>query len=141
MVVVDTSVAYKWTDKNEQLRDRAFAILKAHVHGKVKIIVPDLILYELANAWATKTALKITKIRSNLNDLEDSFLQLVPLSINSLEKAIKFSKRYHVSVYDASYAILARENNCDLFTADSKFVKVVNLPFVKHLSQYPFDSN
>src|SRR3989338_7314534 len=140
MIVVDTSVAYKWTDKNEGLREKAFAILKAHVHCKVKIIVPDLIFYELANAWATKTALKFPKIKSNLKDLEDSILQLAPLSFNGLEKAIKFSKKYHVSVYDASYAVLAQENNCDLFTADSKFVKAVNLPFVKHLSDYSFPS-
>lgn len=136
MVVIDTSIVYKWTDKNEKLRENSLKILDAHLHNQIKIIVPNLILYELANAWATKTGITFSRIKSNFQDLEDTNLQIIPISFGIMEKAAKFSRKHKVSVYDASYAVLARENNCNLITADSKFVNKVNLPFVKHLSSY-----
>lgn len=135
MVVVDTSVAYKWSDKNEEFREEALNILRNHIVARDKTIVPDLIFYELANAWATKTKLSLYKINNNIRDLEESSLNVVPVSFKLVKKAILFSKKYKVSVYDAIYAVLAKENKCDLITADTKFAKQVNLPFVKTLAQ------
>lgn len=137
MVIVDTSVAYKWTDKNEEFRDKALAILQSHINSKVRIIVPDLIFYELANAWATKTKLSSYKISNSLKDLEESNLNVEMVRFDLVRKAILFSRKYKVSVYDATYAVLAKEKKCYLITADEKFAKQVNLPFVKTLSQYP----
>lgn len=133
MVVVDTSVAYKWfSPDKEELLSEALALLK----NSDALIAPDLIIYELANSWATKTKLKISQIKIFLKDLEETEIKIEPVSFELVRKAIDFSKKYYVSVYDASYAVLAEEKGCDLFTADSKFVKKVNLPFVKHLSEY-----
>lgn len=136
MVIVDTSVAYKWTDKNEEFREKALNILQAHIDKKNQIIVPDLIFYELANAWATKTKLSFSVIKNNLEDLEDSNLIIEPVNFVLLKKAILFSKNHKVSVYDAIYAILAKEKNCELITADDKFVGQVRIPFVKSLKDY-----
>lgn len=133
MVIVDTSVAYKWTDKNEELRGKALEILNDHIEKKNQIIVPDLIFYEIANAWATKAKLSFSVIRNNLKDLEDSNLTVELVSFDLTRKAIKFSRKYKVSVYDAVYAVLAQDKGCDLVTADTKFVDQVNLPFVKRL--------
>ena len=46
------------------------------------------------------------------------------------------AKKHHVSVYDATYAVLAMENNCLLVTADSKFIEQMNLEFVMDLDTY-----
>lgn len=132
MVVVDTSVAYKWfSPENEELLAEALALLK----NSSALIAPDLIIYELANSWATKTKLKIPQIKIFLKDLEETEIKIEPVSFELVRKAIDFSKKYHVSVYDASYAVLAQEKDCDFVTADSKFVSKVKLPFVKHLSE------
>lgn len=136
MVVIDTSVAFKWTDENEQFRNIALKILQAHIQNKVKITVPQLFYYELANAWATKTKLTIPIIERNLERLKKAGLEIEPPNFESIAKAIKFSKKYQVSVYDASYAVLAQTKKCDLITADTKFVDQVNLPFVKSLDKY-----
>lgn len=133
MIVVDASVAYKWTDKEDADTEVALQILRNHVIGKVRIIVPDLILYELGNAWATKSRLKLARISLSLKDLQDAELEFEPVSFGLVRKTINFSKKYNVSVYDASYAVLAKEKKCNLVTADDKFVKQVNLRYVKYL--------
>ena len=92
-----------------------------------------MIFYELANAWATKAKLSFAVIRNNLKDLEDSNLTVEPLRFDLTRKAILFSRKYRVSVYDAVYAVLAQDKGCVLITADTKFVDQVNLPFVKKL--------
>ena len=134
MVIVDASVAYKWWDLKEKQSDLAKKILKNHSSGEQKIVVPDLIICELSNAWVTKSKLSLSKIKANLSDLESLDLEIVDISLNLIEKAVTFARNYKVSVYDAIYAVLAQENKCDLITADEKFVEQVNLPFIKKLS-------
>lgn len=135
MVVIDTSVTFKWFEtEQEELIERAFAILRDHLAGNNVIVVPELILYELANSWSTKSRLTANSIKIYLKDLEKYQLQLEQISFPLLKKAVDFSKKYNVTVYDASYAILAKEKRCNLVTADERFVKIVNLPYVKFLS-------
>lgn len=142
MVVIDTSVAYKWFSKeDEEFFSQAISLLKAHLRKKEIITAPDIIVYELANAWSTKTKLLVNQIKIFVEDLQDINIKIEPVSFELITKAIDFSKNYQVSVYDASYALLAQENKCDLFTADSKFVEQVNLPFIKHLNDYPLDAS
>lgn len=93
-------------------------------------------VYELANAWATKTKLSLKKIKIFLDDLEEIDIKIEPVTLELISNAIEFSKNYRVSVYDASYAVLAKEKKCDFITADSKFVEKVSLPFVKNLNNY-----
>ena len=133
MVVLDTSVAYKWFTENEIHRDLAISILQMHLSEIEKILVPDLLFYELSNAWSTKTQIPVKKVVENLEVIYDYKLDVFTADISILKKAAKFSKDYHVSVYDAVYAVLAEENNCELVTADEKFVNQVRLQFVKLL--------
>lgn len=136
MVVVDASIAYKWTDEEDPNKEVADQILKDHLSGKLKIIVPDFILYELGNAWATKSKLTLAQIKLSLKDLQDINLEFKQVSFDLIGKAITFSKKYNVSVYDAIYAVLAKEKRCDLVTADTKFVHQVKLPSIKALAEY-----
>lgn len=138
MVVVDTSVVYKWfSPENEELLQEALTLLK----NPGSIIAPDLIIYELANSWATKTKLKTQQIKTFLKDLEETEIKIEPVNFDLVRKAVEFSKKYQVSVYDASYAALAQEKGCDFVTADSKFVSKVKLSFVKHLGEYSSSIN
>lgn len=135
MVIIDTSVAFKWftTDEKEQNLTPALKLLDLHLHKKEIIVVPDLLLYELANAWATKTKIPVDKIKTNLQDLEDIQLKIIPVTFELISKAITFSKKYKVSVYDGVYVVLAKEKKCNLITADVKFIKKTGLPFIKNL--------
>lgn len=133
MVVVDTSIAYKWV-REEDTRHLSLELLYNFLSGKEQVIVPDLLLYELANALSSKTEL-------NLKDIEEAWSLFIDLNVSIftptplfLKKCLRFAKKYQVTIYDAAYAVLAKEKKCDLITADSQFVSQVNLPFVKHLS-------
>lgn len=131
MVVVDASVIYKWFDKSEENRDLAIQILEDHLSGENKIIILDLTLYELSNAWSTKSKLPLPKIKINLWDLQKYNLEIESVTFDLLNKTMEMAKEYGISVYDASYIVLAKEQKCNLITADEKLVSRVNLLYVK----------
>ncbi len=136
MIVIDSSVVFKWFDETEADGEQALRILRSHLSKSNNIIIPDLILYELANAWSTKSIMKFEAIIDNLKLLKSYSLKIVYMDFNLLEKAILMSKKYGVSVYDAVYAVLAKGKRCKLVTADKKFIDKTNLSFVKLLKEY-----
>ena len=133
MVVVDASCAYKWFDEKEIDFDKADLLLEEHLSKKEPLFAPDLIVYELANAWGTKTKIGKSEALENLSAFEEANINLAGFNYNLLSKAINFSKKYEVSVYDAVYAVLAQDKGCILITADAKFADQVNLSFIKKL--------
>lgn len=137
MVVVDTSIIYKWiTEEDTDPDTSALKLLRQFLNGKENVLIPDIVLYELANALSTKTNLSFKEIQEAWNLFERLNLNTVNPSLKFIRKSIEFAREYHVSVYDASYAVLALEKKCVLFTADSKFTKKINLPFIKLLTDH-----
>lgn len=134
MVVLDTSVTFKWFEEKEKGHTEATEILGQHNLGKEKIIAPDLLLYEMTNAWSTKSYNTISQVIRNLKLLDKWKLGFIKLEITDFKKAAEYSKKYKISVYDASYIALAQKKKCDFITADQKLVEKVNLTFVKTLS-------
>ena len=130
MIVVDTSIVMKWFDKTEPHYLQAKELLQRHLYNEEEIIVPDLLLYEVSNVLATKTHMIIDRIYENLTLLEQYELSIIPVGFSLVNTMVQMAKQFHVSVYDASYAVLAQKNNCNLITADRKFSRQVNLPFV-----------
>lgn len=136
MIVIDASVVSKLFLPLEKHRQKSKEILRRHLQKLDDIIVPDLLHYEVANALATKTSLPLAKILKDLSRFEIYNFSIEHLTIKDMQEASKLSRKYKVSVYDAAYAVLAREKKCDLITADEKFVEQVKLPFVKSLRNY-----
>lgn len=136
--IIDSSVVFKWFSKEETDRNLALKLLDNHISKKIQLMVPDLIFYETANAWATKSALSAVEVEVNLSKLEEASLVIEQIDFKFIKQAAMFSKKYNVSVYDAIYAVMAEEKKCDLITADDKFANKVNLPFVKKLSDHGF---
>lgn len=93
-------------------------------------------LYNYTIAWATKSKLDIEKVLANLSLLRKYSLQTIAIDFKLMESAAKFAKNYQISSYDATYAVLAKQKKCQLVTADKKFLKLVNLPYIKHLSTW-----
>lgn len=133
MIIIDTSVAFKWFDESEINRHLAVTQLTHHLKKQTEICVPDLFFYEITNAWATKSSLTIIDIEANILRLQKYSLNVSRATLPQILKASDLAKKYHVSVYDAVYAMLAIENHCELITADTRFVKQLNLPFIKLL--------
>lgn len=137
MVVIDASVAFKWLVYEEAvLTEIAQTLLSQFLQGKERLIAPDILLYELANILASKAALSSTKVRKSWDQFTIYKLPVVAPTEDFIKKSINFSKKYNVSVYDASYAVLAKEKGCKLITADKKFAEKINLPFIKLIKEY-----
>src|SRR3989344_3799331 len=111
MVIIDSSVAFKWLTPEEPQQEEAFLYLEKHLNKTNPILVPSLIFYELTNAWACKGHLTIKNVKDNIGR----------------------AKEYKLSAYDAIYIALAQKKKCNFVTADQKLVSKVNLPFVKTL--------
>ncbi len=133
VIVVDASVVNKLFLADEENYLKTENIFERHVQKIDKILAPDLLFYEVANTLATKSYIPNRQVTKSLIDLEKYNLVVHQIAIGEIDGIAKFARKYKVSVYDASYAVLAQENNCDLITADGKFAKQVNLPFIKTL--------
>ncbi len=116
--VLDTSVVVKWFLKEEG-SDRADRYLDELTDGFCHIVVPSLLLYELASVfWEQR--------RHGLGDTEAmslwAALRALPLTVVSWEeilpRALGMSFRHGISTNDATFVLLARDLGCELITAD-----------------------
>lgn len=125
LIVVDASVVLKWQFDDEEdipqartLRDDYFA------RGTVKVIAPQLLVYELANGIATAARLerispdKAIQALANLLELGIELREVEPLRI------LETSLNYRLAAYDAAYLALAEQEKCDLWTGDRAFYQV-----------------
>lgn len=135
MVIVDASVVYKWYSL-EKNSDQARTILQNHVDNQEIICAPELILYELTNAWVTKTSLNLNQIKRNFKNFKNVNITIEYLSYAIINKALGLAKKYKITIYDASYVALAKQKKCLFLTDDQRLIEKVNLPFVKLLKNY-----
>ncbi len=126
LAVVDASVVLKWQFDDEDCVSQATALRNDYfARGAVRVIAPQLLMYEVVNGVATATrrkrvaADKAMETISNLVALVIELKEVEPLRI--LEVAL----RYNLAAYDAAYLALAEDENCDLWTGDRAFYQAV----------------
>ena len=140
MIVLDASIILKMIFE-EQDTHLALQLRENHVTGKEKIAAPELIFYEIANVLATKTPLSIKSTSSALNEIFNLEIETFTLGMEEFLSSISFSHKYKISVYDASYMILADRLNCDFITADViLFKKIKDLKFIRLLEDVKLPS-
>jgi predicted nucleic acid-binding protein len=133
MIVIDASVVVKLA-KKEEGTDRAVSLIEEHIKGKERIIVPPLLFYEVANALLYAKELKNREISEFLEILDELDFEIIELSTTDIIKAVFLGRERSITVYDASYLILAQKLDVDFITADLKlFRKVKDLNFIKTL--------
>ena len=135
MIVFDSSVALKWVFNNEEGVSQALALRNAHISGETELVVPTLFFYEIANVLAIKVQLAAAEARRAFELFADFELVVHDLDRDEYLAAMDISARYRVSVYDATYLVLAQRLKCYFITADRKFFeKVDSLGVAKLLS-------
>jgi predicted nucleic acid-binding protein len=118
-LVVDASAVAKWFLEEED-SDKAILVRDAHIDGRVKLVAPDLIVYEVANALNYNPKVSDVQLAARVQDLYDYDLDLVPPSAEYTTRTAKTARELSVSVYDASYIALADIIATNLVTADRK---------------------
>ncbi|MGM0368353.1 MAG: type II toxin-antitoxin system VapC family toxin [Actinomycetota bacterium] len=124
IIVLDTSVVVKWFFKEKEKNvQKAKAILNEYLNQKIRIIVPELLLFELANV--IKTRLKGDKISNQSAIIENVFNLGIVYYVDKkiLIDSIKTATIINGSVYDAIFLETARRFKGKLVTADHKLYK------------------
>jgi predicted nucleic acid-binding protein len=122
MIVLDASVIVKWFSE-EEYADKALQIRERFLKGEESIIIPDLLLYELANALRYNRDFNSTDVRDALASIFDMDIDIiVPISA-LISSAITLAFDHNITIYDAFYVALAKESGLSLVTADDKLYK------------------
>jgi predicted nucleic acid-binding protein len=120
MKVLDASVVAKWY-KEESGTPEALELKEGYVRGDFGIVVPDLIIYELANCIRYSPGSDENDVSDIVGNFTDLVMDIVVPSVYLIDSATGLSYKYNVTVYDAVYLALARAVGAELITADKKF--------------------
>jgi predicted nucleic acid-binding protein len=136
MMVLDSSVALKWIFADEEGAEHVEGILVEHISGKNEIAVPSLFFYEIANVLATKVKLTTEEALEAFELISAFEFNVHELDSSEYMEAMTLAMKHKVSVYDASYHLLASRLGCHFLTADRKFwEKVKGLGVVELLTR------
>jgi predicted nucleic acid-binding protein len=134
-IVLDASVIAKLFLKEEG-SDMAIRLKDGHVEGKIEILAPSLMKYELISALKSKNFSK-NEIQLALEVVRDYGFSIIALDDELFDKVAELSIDYNISAYDAAYIALAEDTGVILCTADEKmYGKVKKLDFVRLLSEF-----
>jgi predicted nucleic acid-binding protein len=129
--VLDASVAAKWHLMDEEYQEEALALLTEYQEGRVLLLAPDHIRYEVANA------LRIAVRRNRLNAVQgrSALLQFLDWRIPTANADALIHSAFDVSVllgcalYDGLYLALAQASNCPLIYADGTLRNIIAARF------------
>jgi len=133
-VVLDTSVVIKWFRQEEVLASQALALREAYLDGRVRVCVPTLLLYEVANLLIYKGELRTEEVQQALQSLFDLGLEFVPPTSPILQRAVEIARTYDSTAYDAVFVALAEALAASFVTADGRLARdLAGLSFVRFL--------
>ena len=133
-VVLDTSVVLKWFRQEEVLADPALALRAAYLDGRLLVVVPSLVAYELANVLRYTEDLSIDQVQQAVQSLFDMGLEWVSPSGTMMRRAVEIGRVYETTVYDAAFAALAESLSSIFVTADGRLARCLEpLAFVRFL--------
>ena len=117
--VVDASVVTKWYGK-EKDSERAIEYMERHITGRVELVAPALLVYEVANALNYKPDFTEEDVKSSIDALTDLSLTVEMPSKELMKHAISVARDSDLSVYDSCYIALAEQLNVRMVTADRR---------------------
>lgn len=121
-VVLDTSVVVKWFSK-ERGSQEAKKYLSQLQEGKITIFLPELVKYELANAF-----LKGKKLSSELAVRILNLFYALPINFvaektSMAKSSYELAEKLKITYYDACFLTLAKNLKALLVTANPRHQK------------------
>lgn len=133
-VIVDTSLAVKWFVEEEN-SDKALGLLKNYKEGQIKIIVPEIIALELANALFFGAGFEGNILKKSLEAFYLFDFPTVNLEEDIILGASKYMEKFKIAIYDAIFIYLADLKKIPLITADIKHHKKTYSKEIKYLNE------
>lgn len=119
VVVVDANVIVKWFVEEEG-SDRALEIRDKYIGGEIKLVAPEIMVFEVLNALHYKRLFTLDEMREISEALDAFSFELYPLVGDYARKAIKVAYENNITIYDASYISLAMIKKTYMYTADTR---------------------
>lgn len=136
-VVIDASVACQWF-LSEPGTPQALALRDAHNDGRIRLIAPELMTYEVGNALRFVNFMTAEQVKAAVDFFFDEQVGLVRSTRADLREASDFAYGLDLTIYDAAYAILAERRRCPLVMDDRKLLKAS--PRARPLFQWSVES-
>lgn len=136
-LVIDSSVAFKWYRQpgDEDYVLQAVSILEDHLQANSEIHVPDLLFCELGNILRFKGSLASKDGTTILRETFALGLQIHRIDPILAEEALRLTRQFDTTFYDASFVALSSLLQASFVTADKVlYGKVRSLPGVIFLS-------
>jgi len=124
-VVADSNVLVKWFIPEDYSRE-ACVLRDDHLYGRVHVIAPAYAALEFANSlrkYVARGMIKESAAFKALDLLRKAEVEFINISLDLVSESLKYSIRKNVTVYDASYIVLARKHNTRVYTADEKLLR------------------
>jgi len=125
MTVLDASVVLKWFVKEDD-SDQALKLREEFYRGEKEIVVPDLLLYEVANALRYNPSFSVEAVQEAVGTLLAIEIEIITPTFSLLSETIELAKDLGITCYDAAYLSLAEELGFEFITADEAFHRKVS---------------
>lgn len=127
-LIVDTSVVAKLYLEDEQFTDNALELFQRYAQGRVDLVAPFLIYYELPNAILQAAYQRRLDLNRAREAIEAFFALGLPTiggdeatGKSMIRAAADVALQYRCSLYDAVFLVVAEALDAPLITADAKF--------------------
>ena len=121
-IVIDASVVVKWfIEENDS--DKARFLRDKFIDGKIELIVPSLLYFEVLNALKYSQLFDLSELNDAGESLENYGFKVITIKKEIRKHMIKFAVDQEISIYDASYLGLSIGLGKILCTADEKIKK------------------
>jgi len=125
-IVIDNSVMMRWLFKDGSASDQTYAkrVLQAIKTKEFTVLVPYVWVYESAFVTHYYVKQKTMSYDDAISRLDALFeLSTVIRGEETPNQLFEIAQSYAVSSYDASYLLLAKQQECPLATLDKKMRK------------------
>ena len=137
-MIVDASVILSAFFPDED-QAQAQALIREHVMGRVALVAPALLLYEVTNAVVQarrRGRISDEQAEKILTSFEGLGIALRPVT---WQQVLPLALRFDRSAYDAAYLALAETSEQPLITGDRQLYNAVHehLDWVQWMGDYP----
>ena len=131
-IVIDANVVVKWfIEENDS--DKARFLRDKFIEGKIELIIPTLLYFEVLNALKFSQLFDPSELDNAGESLENYGFKVITVKNEIREHMIKVAVDYDMSIYDASYLGLSIVLGKTFCTADEKIIKKLPSRLKKHV--------
>jgi len=138
--VVDASVGVKWFIE-EDYSDNADKLLEDFANGRVELKAPKSFMQEFCNAirkYVIRGLLDKKLAKDYINEMSKIPIDYIEIDWNITKKAYEKALELSITVYDATYIVIADMLGAVMVTADSRLYRQLKDHVkVLHIKDYP----